>query len=151
MTPLRMFIIPLFLGLLVAGSALAQDNTRNWKNGHVVVVTHVETKAGMFNAYINDLDNVWRKYMEEQKKDGSVIGYGMYENSFAREGEPNLILTVTYRDWAAFDRGPDYFDELSEKIAGGPEQMREAAVDREALRKIGSTMVLQQVHFDDDE
>lgn len=151
MTHLRSIISSLLLGILLFGPALAQDNTRNWKDGHVVVVTHVETKTGMFNAYINDLNNVWRKFLDEQKKDGSVIGYGMYSNSFAREGEPDLILTVTYRDWAAFDRGPDYFDELSKKLAGGPEKMREKAIDREALRKISSTMVLQQVRFNDEE
>ena len=29
---------------------------------HVVQVTEVHTKDGMFNAYINDLNNVWRKF-----------------------------------------------------------------------------------------
>lgn len=151
MTHLTKVLAILVGSLLLAGAALAQDNTRNWENGHVVVVTHVETKPGMFNAYINDLNNVWRKFMEAQKEDGSVIDYGMYANSFTREGEPDLILTVTYKDWAAFDRGPDYFEEISKKLMGGPEEMREASIDREALRKIGSTMVLQQVRFSDQE
>lgn len=151
MTRIARCCTPLILVLFLFGSAVAQDNTRNWNNGHVVVVTHVDTKTGMFNAYINDLNNVWRKFLEEQKKDGSVVAYGMYANSFAREGEPDLILTVTYRDWAAFDRGPDYFDELSKKLAGGPDKMRDAALDRDTLREIGSTMVLQQVRFNDEE
>lgn len=151
MTHIRILITTFVFGLLLSSPALAQDNSRNWNSGHVVVVTHVNTQTGQFNAYINDLNNVWRKFLEEQKKDGSVVGYGMYQNSFAREGEPDLILTVTYRDWAAFDRGPDYFEELSKKLAGGPEEMREKAMDREALRKIGSTMVLQQVRFNDAE
>lgn len=145
----KLAALSLVLSLLAAGAALAQDHERNWSNGHVVVVTHVQTEPGMFNAYINDLDNVWRKFMEAQKEDGSVISYGMYSNAFAREGEPDLILTVTYKDWSAFNRGPDYFEEISKKLMGGPEEMREAGVDREALRKIGSTLVLQEVKFND--
>lgn len=146
MAHLRVMLLSI-LGVLLGGAALAQDHDRNWHDGNVVVVTHVNTKAGMFNAYINDLNNVWRKFLEEQKKDGSVVNYGMYANNFAREGEPDLILTVTYKDWAAFDRGPDYFEEVSKRIMGGPEEMREASVDREALREIGSTLVLQEIRF----
>lgn len=139
--------LALVAGAFLAGTVWAQDHDRNWKNGHVVVVTHVNTHPGMFNAYINDLNGVWRKFMEEQKKDGSVVEYNMYSNGFNREGEPDLILVVTYKDWAAFDRGPDYFDQLSARIAGSSEDMRKKSVDREALRKIGSTFVLQEVKF----
>ena len=56
-------------------NALAQDHKRNWDNGNVVAVTEVHIKDGMFNAYINDLNNVWRVYLEEQMKDGSIVGY----------------------------------------------------------------------------
>lgn len=151
MTHLRTVELTILAGLLFAGLAAAQDHTRNWTNGNVVVVTHVTTHPGMFNAYINDLNNVWRKFMEEQKKDGSVVDYGMYANSFGRDGEPDLILTVTYKDWAAFNLGPDYFEEVSKRIAGGPEDMRVKAVDRESLRTIGSNFVLQEIKFADQE
>lgn len=151
MTQLKSISLTLVLALALASAAVAQDHSRNWKNGNVVVITQVTTKPGMYNAYINDLNNVWRKFMEEQKKDGQVLDYGMFANGFSRAGEPDLILTVTYPNWAAFDRGPDYFEEVSKRIAGGPEAMRAKAVDREALRTIGSTMVFQQVKFNDQE
>ena len=99
-------------------SALAQDNTRGWEQGYVVQVTEVHTKDGMFNAYINDLSNVWRKFLEAQKEEGDVIGYGMYSNVNPREGEPDLFLTVTFKNWAAFDRGVEYFEKLGTQILG---------------------------------
>jgi hypothetical protein len=128
-------------------SAVAQDHSRGWDQGYVVQVTEVHTKDGMFNAYINDLGNVWRKFLEKQKEDGGVIRYGMYSNVNPREGEPDLYLTVTYKDWATFDRGVEYFEKISNEIMGSMENMREANIDRGELRTIGSRYTLQEITF----
>jgi hypothetical protein len=101
----------------------------------------------MFNAYINDLSNIWRKFLETRKADGDVIRYSMYSNVNPREGEPDLYLVVTYANWAAVDRGVEYFDEISSKVIGSPDEMREAAVDRGELRTIGSTYLLREITF----
>jgi len=130
-------------------SALAQDHSRGWEQGYIVQVTEVHTKDGMFNAYINDLSKVWRKFLEAQKADGDVISYGMYSNANQREGEPDLFLTVTFKNWAAFDRGVEYFEKLGTQILGSTDDMREANVDRAELRTIGSTYVLREIKFKD--
>ena len=138
-----------FSSLLGATSAIAQDHERGWEQGHIVNVSEVHIKDGMFNAYINDLNNVWRKFLDAQMEDGSVIRYGMFSNPDAREGEPDLYLTVTYANWAAYDRGVEYFEEIGEKILGGMEEMREANIDRGALRTLGSSYTLQEIKFKD--
>jgi hypothetical protein len=137
----------ILLGAFGTTSAMAQDHARGWEQGHIVQVTEVHTKDGMFNAYINDLSNVWRKFMEAQKAEGAVIRYGMYSNVNPREGEPDLYLTVTYANWAAFDRGVEYFEELGSRVLGSPEEMREANIDRGELRTIGSTYTLRELTF----
>lgn len=134
---------------LGSATAFAQDHSRGWEQGHIVQVTEVHTKDGMFNAYINDLSNVWRKFLEAQKEEGDVIGYGMYSNVNPREGEPDLFLTVTFKNWAAFDRGVEYFEKLGTQILGSTDEMREANIDRGELRTIGSTYVLQEIAFKD--
>ena len=140
------------LAVLIAVSflsapAAAQDHERSWENGTVLQVTNVHIKPGMFNAYINDLNGLWRVFLEEQMKDGSVVGYRMWSNVASREDEADLILTVEYANWAAFDRGVEYFEELSEKLRGSTEQMRQLNVARSELREIGSTFNLQEVKF----
>lgn len=127
--------------------ASAQDHDRNWESGSVLQVTHVNIKPGMFNAYINDLNGLWRVFLEQQEKDGNVVGYRMWSNVAAREGEPDLILTVEYANWAAFDLGVEYFEELSVKLRGSLENMRQLGIAREDLRDIGSTFNLQEVKF----
>lgn len=133
--------------LLMSGMALAQDNSRGWDNGNIIAVTEVHTKPGMFNAYINDLNNVWRKFNEAQMKDGDIVAFSMFSNTSSREGEPDLYLTITYKNWAVFDRGIEYFEALGDKVLGSQDKMRQAGIDREALRTIGSTYVLQEIHF----
>ena len=143
---LAVFGIVVF-AVLGSSPAMAQDNTRGWEQGHVVQVTEVHIKDGMFNAYINDLNNVWRKFIEAQIEDGDVVDYGMYGNVNSREGEPDLYLTVTYKNWAAFDRGVEYFEELGKEVLGSVDEMREANIDRGELRTIGSTYTLQEITF----
>lgn len=134
---------------LGSATAFAQDHSRGWEQGHIVQVTEVHTKDGMFNAYINDLSNVWRKFLDAQMEDGDVISYGMYSNVNSREGEPDLFLTVTFKNWAAFDRGVEYFEKLGSQILGSTDEMREANVDRGELRTIGSTYTLRELKFKD--
>jgi hypothetical protein len=130
-------------------SAFAQDHSRGWEQGNVVQVTEVHIKDGMFNAYVNDLSNVWRKFLDAQKEDGDVISYGMYSNANPRADEPDLYLTITFANWAAFDRGVEYFEELGSQILGSTDEMREANIDRGELRVIGSTYTLQEIKFKD--
>ena len=146
----RLAVFALILAAaLAAMPAVAQDHSRGWENGAVVQVTEVHVKDGMFNAYINDLNNVWRKFLEAQMEAGDVLDYGMYANASAREGEPDLYLTVTFKNWAAFDRGVEYFENLSDELMGGAEAMRNANIDRGALRTLGSTYNLQEIKFKD--
>jgi len=141
-----------FLAILVCSAffstaAMAQDHTRNYDDGNIVAVTEVHIKPGMFNAYINDLNNVWRKFLDEQKKDGSVVSYGMFANTQPREGEPDLYLTVTYANWAAFDRGEEYFNAIRDKVIGSDSDMRNANMKRGELRELGSEYLLRELKF----
>ncbi len=142
-------VTAVFLLSTIGATANAQDHTRNWENGHVVQVSEIHVKDGMFNAYVNDLNAGWRKFQEAQMEDGDVIRYGMYAATNARKGEANLILTVTYKNWAAFDRGVEYFEKIGAKIFGSTEDMRTENINRGELRELGSSYVLQEVKFKD--
>ena len=145
----RLTALIVSLAFLTSSVAFAQDHTRNWESGYVVGVTEVHLKDGMLNAYMNDLNAHWRKFLEAQKADGDVISYAIYMVSDSREGEPNLLLTVTYKNWAVFDRDQDYFDALIEKIFGSDENARAAGVERSELRTFGGSYTLQEVKFKD--
>jgi hypothetical protein len=73
----------------------------------------------------------------------------MFSNTSPREGEPDLYLTVTYANWAAFDRGEEYFDAIRDKVVGSADDMRNAGLERGELRTIGSEYLLQEIKFRD--
>jgi hypothetical protein len=130
-------------------SANAQDNTRHWENGNVIATTQVHTEPGMFNAYINDLRGLWRVFLDQQIKDGNVVSYRMLVNSFARDGEPDLILVTEHPNWAAFDLSAEYFEALTKKLQGSLDKARQASIDREELRRLGGESVYQEIKFKD--
>lgn len=129
--------------------AAAQDNDRNWENGNVIATTQVFTEPGMFNAYINDLRGLWRVFLDQQIADGNVVSYRMLVNSFARDGEPDLLLITEHPNWAAFDLSSEYFDALIEKLQGSLAKARDATIERGKLRRLGGNAVYQEIKFKD--
>ncbi len=126
----------------------AQSSDRVWQEGSVWAISYIETKPGHFNDYISDLSNVWRKYLEAQKEDGLLISYKMLNVNFSRDGEPNLILLVEYKDWAAFDAGnAEYFEQLTSRIQGSVQQGQQASINREDLRALRGSIVAQEIAF----
>lgn len=148
MKAIRLAVLSTLLLGCVAAS-WAQDHNRSWEPGSVLALTEVHVKPGMWNAYINDLKANWRRSLEAQMEKGHVLGYGMYAVVSPRDGEPNLILRVSYPNWAEFDRGPDYYEALMEQTFGGMDEAREAGVERGELRTLGAEMMLREINFID--
>lgn len=127
--------------------ASAQDNARNWDYGNVIATSAVHLEPGALNAYINDLNGLWRVYLDQQVKDGNVVSYRILENSFPRNGEPDLILITEHPNWAAFDLSAEYFEDLTKKLQGTLENARNANIDRGKLRQLGGQSVYQEIKF----
>jgi hypothetical protein len=132
---------------LATSPAAAQAAERVWEDGTVWSITYVETKPNMFNGYIKNLSQVWRRFMDEQKKAGDVISYKILAVQNVRDGEPDLILLTEYKNMAVFDRGVDWFEELSKKIMGSLDNMESDNIDREKLRTIRSTVLTREIRF----
>jgi hypothetical protein len=137
----------LIVALVVPRPASAQSTERVWEEGTVWSITYVETMPNMFNDYIKNLSQVWRAFLEEQKKDGDVISYKMLQVQDVRDGEPDLILMTEFKNMAVFDKGIEHFEELSAKVMGSLEDLMSDNVDREKLRKIRSNVLTREIHF----
>ncbi len=147
-TSLRSILAAAAIAVLSMSAAQAADRVYT-DGGSVWTVSFIETKPGHFDDYIADLNQIWRRYLDEQKKDGSVLSYKMIPISFPRDGEPNLMLMVEFANWAAFDRGNAYFDELAERLQGGVDQANQSNIDREELRTLRGGFVGQEISFQD--
>lgn len=110
-------------------------------------VSFIETHPGHFDDYIANLNQIWRRYLDEQKKDGDVLSYKMIPVAFPRDGEANLMLMVEFKNWAAFDRGNEYFDKLAEKLQGGIDEATQSNIDREELRDLRGGFAGREIKF----
>ena len=101
----------------------------------------------MFNAYLKNLSQVWRGFLEEQKKSGDVISYKMLSVQNTRDGEPDLMLMVEFKNMAVFDRGVEWFEEMSAKIMGSLDDMQSDNIERGKLRTIRGSVLGREIHF----
>jgi len=137
--------------LLAATMTLATSVTRAqedhaYTQGPVTVVSFVRTEPGMFEDYIRYLSNTYKKVMDAQKKQGIVTEYAVYQSLPRNAQDADVILTVTYKNMAAFDTLQAQTDPLIKEVFGSLSKAASASVDREKLRKqLGSQMVRQLI------
>ena len=134
------------LAIVAISSAQADDRVYN-DGGSVWAISFIETKPGHFDDYIANLNQIWRRYLDEQKKDGDVMSYKMIPIAFPRDGEPNLMLMVEFKNWAALDRGNEYFDELAERLQGSVDNATQSNIDREELRSLRGGFAGREITF----
>ena len=132
---------------LIAVSTSQADDRAYDDGGSVWAVSFIETKPGYFDDYIENLNRIWRRYNDEQMKDGDVLSYKMIPIASPRDGEPNLMLMVEFKNWAAFDRDNEYFDKMAEKLQGGVDQATQSNIDREELRNLRGGFIGQEITF----
>ncbi|HEY1875280.1 MAG TPA: hypothetical protein VGG67_12840, partial [Steroidobacteraceae bacterium] len=110
------------------------------------IVSFVRTEPGMFEEYMRYLDVTYKKIMEAQKKQGIVTDYAIYQALPRDPHDADVILTVTYKNMAAFDSLQERTDPLIKEVFGSLPKAASASADRDKLRKqLGSQMVRQLI------
>ncbi len=137
----------LLLGLLCGTLAAWADEGRPYTEGPVITVTSVRTKNGMFDEYMKFVGGNYKRNMEEYKKAGLILDYGVYLAFPHNPHEPDLFLTVTFKNWAAFDGLQDKMDPIDAKVYGSVDASNKGAVDRDKIREILGTQTIQKLQL----
>jgi hypothetical protein len=140
-----------FAGLLLAAplmlaslSALAQEE-RSYTEGNVLEISAIKIKAGGFDAYMSWLQKTWKAEQEEYKKAGLIVDYGVYATNARNPNEPDLYLTVVYKNWGALDGLQAKTDPIDKKIFGSLAQANQGFVDREKIREVLGVEYIQEL------
>jgi hypothetical protein len=131
----------------MAGSASAQNATRNYDNGPVWEISYIETKPGMFDDYMQYVGGQWRALNEAQKKAGYVLDYDVLAVDHPRDHEPDLILIVKYKNMAAFDQPLSEGEALMAKTFGSMPAANQGMVARESVRVLRGTTLARELTF----
>jgi len=134
----------LFAFIAVSGVSLAADQP--YQDGPVTVVSSIRTLPGMHDTYLRYLATTYRANMDAAKKEGIILDYRVYETSPRSPDEPNVYLTVTYKNMAALDGLDERMEPIMQRSFGNQAARDTAAVDREKMRRqIGQEMVREVV------
>ena len=117
-----------------------------YTEGPVTNVSYIRTKPGMFDAYMNWVATERRALMDGQVKAGVILGYRIYSVLPRSPQDADVILTVTYKNMAAFDGLEERVEAVGKTIWATRQKANEAAIKREDMRTVlGEQMIRELV------
>jgi hypothetical protein len=85
--------------------------------------------------------------MEEAKKAGVIVDYGVYQTNARTPQEPDIYLTVTYKNWAALDGQQERMEPITSKVWGSLSGRDKASVDRGKMREQLGVEYIQRLNL----
>jgi L-rhamnose mutarotase len=132
--------------LTISASVTRADDDHAYTQGPVLIVTFVRTQPGMFDEYMRYLDSTYKHLMDDNKKAGIIVDYSIYQARPRDPTDADLILTVTYKNMAAFDDLQVRTDVSAKQTFGSLGKAASASAERSKLRtEVGSQMVRQLI------
>ena len=129
-----------------AGSAAFADD-HAYSEGEIVNVSRIRTVDGRFDDYMKWLDTVWKAEQEAAKKAGYITGYQVITLDPRGPDDPDILLVVTYRNWAALDGALAKGDAIAKQIEGSVEAANKAQADRSKIRRVLGTQNMQVLNL----
>ena len=125
--------------------AMAEDqNAPSFENGVVLDVASIQTKDGHFNDYMHWLATDWKRQEEALKKAGVILDYHVWLVQNQRVGEPDIMLTQTYKNMAVFDASQAEQYALQARIAGSIARSDQGQAARGSIRTIMGDMMVRE-------
>ncbi len=131
--------------LLTIPCAMSLADDRPYTEGNVVVVTWISHQARMFDEYMKWVSTVRKQEMEEFKKSGVIVSYGIFQAQAHSPNDADIILTITYKNFAALDGLTERSDAIDKKIFGSVESANKASISREQMREVLGSETIQQL------
>jgi hypothetical protein len=132
--------------LTISATVTRAEDDHAYTQGPVVIVSFVRTEPGKFDEYLRYLDTTYKRLMDQYKTRGIITDYAIFQAIPRDAQDADLILTVTYKNMAAFDNLQARTDPISKEVFGSLPKAAAASADREKLRKgLGAQMVRQLI------
>jgi len=126
--------------------ALADDHA--YTEGPVVSVSSIRTADGKFDDYMKFVDTKWKLQQEVAKKAGHVLSYQVLNVVPRGPDDPDLLLVVTYKSWAAgLDGALEKADAIAKAVDGSVATTNEGVANRAPIRRLLGTTWMQVLNL----
>jgi hypothetical protein len=129
--------------LLSSPDAIAQESSYTF--GTVWELSYIQTEPGQFEKYMDYLSDTWRKINQLQKKEGAVVSYHILAVNNPRNGEPDLVLAVEYKDYLPTAQRVELQKKIEATLASDAHKQDAASGERKSMRKLVGGMELQEL------
>jgi hypothetical protein len=133
------------LACLAAGSAAVLADDHAYTEGPVVNVSRIRTVDGKFDDYMNWIGTKWKQEQEIGKKAGYILSYAVYAAQPRSPEDADLLLVVTYKNWAALDGALAKGDAVAKQIDGSVAASNQAQADRAKIRTVLGSDTIQEL------
>jgi hypothetical protein len=130
---------------LVGASAAVIADDHAYSEGAVVNVARIRTVDGRLDDYMNWIDTKWKQQQEIAKKAGNILSYAVYQVQPRGPEDANLLLVVTYKNWAALDGALARGDAIAKEVSGSVAAAAQAQVDRAKIRTVLGSENIQEL------
>jgi hypothetical protein len=126
--------------------ALADDHA--YTEGPVVSVSSIRTADGKFDDYMKFVDTNWKRQQEAAKKAGDVLSYQVLNVIPRGPDDPDLLLVVTYKNWAAgLDGALAKNDAIAKTVDGSVATTNQGVANRAQIRRLLGTTWMQVLNL----
>ena len=139
----RSFMAGAFLSLALAVPAAFANGT-HYNDGPVVNVSFIRTVDGHFDDYMQWLATTWKQQQEAAKKAGLILSYRVMIGEPHGPNDPDIILMVEYKNWAALDGLGAKLDSVSAQVEGSVEKANQSEVGRAKIRTVLGSETTQE-------
>jgi len=128
---------------LACMSVTAYADDHSYTEGSVVNVARIRTLDGHFDDYLKWLDTTWKQEQEAAKKAGYIISYEVISVEPRGPDDPDILLVITSKNWAARDGGLAKADAVAKQIEGSVAAANQSEADRSKIRRVLGTSTMQ--------
>ena len=139
----RILVTSAVAALLSSPAAVAQESS--YTPGSVWEFSYIQTEPGQFEKYVDWLSGNWRKINELQKKEGVVVSYHILAVNNPRNGEPDLVLAIEYKDYLPNAQRLETQKKIEAMLNSDAHKEDSASGERKSLRKLAGGMELQEL------
>jgi len=132
------------LALATLTPPAAHADGRYWNDGPVVNVSYIHTIDGHFDEYMHYLQTTYKQTQEAAKKAGLILSYRVLLAESRNPEDPDIILVVEYKNWAALDHLGGKFEAVATQVEGSVDKANQGVAERNKIRTILGSRTLQE-------
>jgi len=129
--------------VLTCSSMTAFADEHPYSEGAVVNVSFIRTVDGKFDDYMKWISTTWKQEEEAAKKAGYILSYQVLAVEPRHPDDPDVVLTITYKNWAALDGALAKGDAIAKQIEGSVAAANQAQSERNKIRRVLGSQTMQ--------